>query len=223
MKNHMRIESMLDLSKTVAAGLFEGREYPWEVLPDIGRFILELGAALPADKFDKTGDDIWIAKSAKVAPSASVTGPCIIDEEAEIRHCAFIRGNAVVGKGAVVGNSTELKNAVLFDKAQAPHYNYVGDSVMGYRAHTGAGVILSNLKSDKSLVTVAIGGGEKIPTGIKKFGAMIGDDVEVGCNSVLGPGAVICRNTTVYPTSHVRGAVAPNSIFKGTGNVVVKI
>lgn len=219
--NELKSVNLFDFSKTIARELFESAEYPWELLPKISEYIIKLGATLPLDKFDKIGDCIWVAKSAKVAPSASLNGPLIIDEEAEIRHCAFIRGNAIVGKGAVVGNSTELKNCILFDCTQTPHYNYVGDSIYGYKAHTGAGVIASNLKSDKSLVTVSFRG-EKVPTGVKKFGAMVGDFGDIGCNTVMNPGTVIGRGTSVYPLSFVRGYVEANSIYKKQGEVVAR-
>ena len=212
---------MYTLSETIAAGLFEGAEYPWEVLPKIHDFILELGKSLPADKFEKRGEDIWIAKSATVAPTACLNGPLIVDEDAEIRHCAFVRGNAIVGKGAVVGNSTELKNVVLFNKVQVPHYNYVGDSVLGFKSHMGAGSITSNVKSDKTLVVVK-SVDEKIETGLKKMGAMLADHVEVGCNSVLNPGTVIGRNSNIYPTSCVRGCIPANSIYKNEKEIVEK-
>lgn len=216
-----KISNMYTLSETIAAGLFEGAEYPWEVLPKIHDFILELGKSLPADKFEKRGEDIWIAKSATVAPTACLNGPLIVDEEAEIRHCAFVRGNAIVGKGAVVGNSTELKNVVLFNKVQVPHYNYVGDSVLGFKSHMGAGSITSNVKSDKTLVAVK-SADEKIETGLKKMGAMLADHVEVGCNSVLNPGTVIGRNSNIYPTSCVRGCIPANSIYKNEKEIVEK-
>ena len=216
-----KISNMCTLSETIAAGLFEGAEYPWEVLPKIHDFILELGKSLPADKFEKRGEDIWIAKSATVAPTACLNGPLIVDEDAEIRHCAFVRGNAIVGKGAVVGNSTELKNVVLFNKVQVPHYNYVGDSVLGFKSHMGAGSITSNVKSDKTLVTVK-SVDEKIETGLKKMGAMLADHVEVGCNSVLNPGTVIGRNSNIYPTSCVRGCIPANSIYKNEKEIVEK-
>lgn len=216
-----KISNMYTLSETIAAGLFEGAEYPWEVLPKIHDFILELGKTLPADKFEKRGEDIWIAKSATVAPTVCLNGPLIVDEEAEIRHCAFVRGNAIVGKGAVVGNSTELKNVVLFNKVQVPHYNYVGDSVLGFKSHMGAGSITSNVKSDKTLVVVK-SAGEKIETGLKKMGAMLADHVEVGCNSVLNPGTVIGRNSNIYPTSCVRGCIPANSIYKNEKEIVEK-
>lgn len=216
-----KISNMYTLSETIAAGLFEGAEYPWEVLPKIHDFILELGKSLPADKFEKRGEDIWIAKSATVAPTACLNGPLIVDEDAEIRHCAFVRGNAIVGKGAVVGNSTELKNVVLFNKVQVPHYNYVGDSVLGFKSHMGAGSITSNVKSDKTLVTVK-SVDEKIETGLKKMGAMLADHAEVGCNSVLNPGTVIGRNSNIYPTSCVRGCIPANSIYKNEKEIVEK-
>lgn len=216
-----KISNMYTLSETIAAGLFEGAEYPWEVLPKIHDFISELGKSLPADKFEKIGEDIWIAKSATVAPTACLNGPLIVDEEAEIRHCAFVRGNAIVGKGAVVGNSTELKNVVLFNKVQVPHYNYVGDSVLGFKSHMGAGSITSNVKSDKTLVVVKFAD-EKIETGLKKIGAMLADHVEVGCNSVLNPGTVIGRNSNIYPTSCVRGCIPANSIYKNEKEIVEK-
>ena len=200
---NITIENLYDLKETIAADLFTEAEYPWEVLPRIHDFILELGKRLPEEIYEKRGEDIWVAKNAKVAPTACLNGPLIIDEEAEVRHCAFVRGNAIVGKGAVVGNSTELKNVVLFNKVQVPHYNYVGDSVLGFKSHMGAGSITSNVKSDKTLVVVK-NGEEKIETGLKKMGAMLGDHVEVGCNSVLNPGTVIGRNSNVYPTSCVR-------------------
>ena len=216
-----KISNMYTLSETIAAGLFEGAEYPSEVLPKIHDFILELGKSLPADKFEKRGEDIWIAKSATVAPTACLNGPLIVDEDAEIRHCAFVRGNAIVGKGAVVGNSTELKNVVLFNKVQVPHYNYVGDSVLGFKSHMGAGSITSNVKSDKTLVVVK-SVDEKIETGLKKMGAMLADHVEVGCNSVLNPGTVIGRNSNIYPTSCVRGCIPANSIYKNEKEIVEK-
>ena len=196
-------------------------EYPWEVLPRIHDFILELGNRLPKDIFEERGENIWVARSARVAPSACLNGPLIVDEDAEIRHCAFVRGSAIVGKGAVVGNSTELKNVILFNKVQVPHYNYVGDSILGYKSHMGAGSITSNVKSDKTLVVVK-GEGIRLETGLKKMGAMLGDNVEVGCNSVLNPGTVIGRNTNIYPTSMVRGVVPPGSIYKKCTEITPK-
>ncbi|WP_418750384.1 UDP-N-acetylglucosamine pyrophosphorylase [Frisingicoccus sp.] len=217
----LMIRNLYHLEETIAADLFEGKDYPWEVLPEIGSFILKLGPTLPKDEYDQVGEDVWIAKSANVFPSAYVHGPAIIGKDAEVRHCAFIRGNAIVGEGAVVGNSTELKNVVLFNKVQVPHYNYVGDSILGFKAHMGAGSITSNVKADKMLVKVHAGT-ENIETGLKKFGAMLGDHVEVGCNAVLNPGTVIGRETNVYPTSMVRGFVPARSIFKNTGEVMRK-
>lgn len=216
----LMIKNLFDLDKTIAKDLFEGAVYPWEVLPKIKEFIVKLGNTLDPEIYEKRGEDIWVAKSAKVAPSAYLGGPLIICENAEIRHCAFIRGSAIVGAGAVVGNSTELKNAVLFDEVQVPHYNYVGDSILGYKAHTGAGAITSNLKSDKKLVTVMCDG-EKVETGVKKFGAMLGDFADIGCNSVLNPGTVVGRGTRVYPLSMVRGYVPEHSIYKNRNEVVI--
>ncbi len=216
-----KIKNLYNLEETIAADLFDGLTYPWEALPKISAFIMELGAGLSKEEYDQIGDNIWIAKSAKVAPTANINGPAIIGKNAEVRHCAFIRGNAIVGEGAVVGNSTELKNVVLFNKVQVPHYNYVGDSILGYKSHMGAGSITSNVKSDKTLVVVN-GGEEKIETGLKKFGAMLGDEVEVGCNSVLNPGTVIGRHTNVYPTSMVRGYIPENSIYKKQGEIAGK-
>ena len=215
------IEQLYDLKETIAAELFDGVTYPWEVLPKIKDFIIALGKSLPADKYDEIKENVWVAKNANVYPTAFINGPAIIDEEAEVRHCAFIRGNAIVGKHAVVGNSTELKNVVLFNNVQVPHYNYVGDSVLGFKAHMGAGSITSNVKSDKTLVVVKTKNGS-IETGLKKFGAMLGDRVEVGCNSVLNPGSVIGRDTNIYPTSCVRGHIPESSIYKKNGVIVAK-
>ena len=215
------IATLYTLEETIAREVFAGFMYPWEVLPKIKDFIVALGETLPEEKFERREGNIWIARNAKVFPSAYIGGPAIIDEEAEIRHCAFIRGSAIVGKGAVVGNSTELKNVILFNKVQVPHYNYVGDSILGFKAHMGAGSITSNVKSDKTLVVVKAGT-ESFETGLKKFGDMMGDHVEVGCNSVLNPGTVIGRNTNIYPTSMVRGAVPADSIYKRQGEVVRK-
>lgn len=215
------IKELLDLDKTIAAKLFEGKTYPWEALDGIKSFILELGETLSADEYDHPEEGVWIAKDAKIFPSAYIGAPCIIDHGAEVRHCAFIRGSAIVGKNAVVGNSTELKNVVLFDNVQVPHYNYVGDSILGYKAHMGAGSITSNVKSDKTLVTVHIPDAP-IETGRKKFGAILGDNVEVGCNSVLNPGTVVGRCSNIYPVSCVRGVVPANSIYKVKDNIVAK-
>jgi NDP-sugar pyrophosphorylase family protein len=217
----LEVTFLYTLSETLAAPLLSSVTYPWEALPKIGAFILELGATLGEEEYEKRGENIWIARSAKVAPTAAITGPAIIGKDAEIRHCAFIRGNALVGEGAVVGNSTELKNVILFNKVQVPHYNYVGDSILGYKAHMGAGSITSNVKSDKLLVKVHTSQGD-IETGIKKFGAMIGDEVEVGCGSVLNPGTVIGKNSNIYPLSSVRGVVPSGSIYKKQGEVAQK-
>lgn len=216
-----KISNLYDLEQTIAKELFEGLTYPWEALAKISDFIKKIGPALDSEKFEQRGENIWVAKSAKVAPTAFLNGPLIIDEDAEIRHCAFVRGSAIVGKGSVVGNSTELKNVIIFNSVQVPHYNYVGDSILGYKSHMGAGSITSNVKSDKTLVVVK-DDNEKIETGLKKFGAMLGDYVEVGCNSVLNPGTVIGRHTNVYPLSSVRGVVPANSIYKNRNEVVEK-
>lgn len=214
--------NLYDLDKTIAKEIFNNVTYPWEVLSKIEQFIIELGNKLDTNEYEKIGENIWAAKSAKIAKSAYINGPVIIDKDAEIRHCAFIRGKAIIGKGAVVGNSTELKNVILFDKVQVPHYNYVGDSILGYKSHMGAGSITSNVKSDKKLVVVK-NGKENIETGLKKFGAMIGDNVEVGCGSVLNPGTVIGRNSNIYPLSSVRGVVPEKSIYKNKNEIVDKI
>ena len=221
MEDKLKISRLFDLSKTIAAPMFAGKTFPWEILPEISDFILSLGEYLPKDKFSSLGGGVWIAKSARVAPTAQINGPCIIDENAEIRHCAFIRGSAIVGKDAVVGNSCELKNCILFDGAQIPHFNYVGDSVIGYRSHMGAGAITSNVKSDKTLVEIKING-KKIATVRKKVGAFLGDEVEVGCNSVLNPGTVIGKESRIYPLSNVRGYVPKGSIYKSSGEIVLK-
>lgn len=214
------IKDLYTLEETLAAAAFEGITYPWELLPKIKDYILKLGPTLPTERFEQREENIWIAKSAKVAPTACINGPCIIDEEAEIRHCAFIRGNAIVGKKAVVGNSTELKNVILFNQVQVPHYNYVGDSILGFKAHMGAGSITSNVKSDKTLVKVHAD--SELETGLKKFGAMLGDGVEVGCNSVLNPGTVIGKNSNIYPVSCVRGVIPEESIYKSSSEITKK-
>lgn len=219
--NSITVTDLYDLKETIAADIFNEVTYPWETLPKIHDYILELGPKLPVDLYEKRGEDIWVAKSASVAPSASLNGPLIIDEEAEVRHCAFIRGNAIVGKGAVVGNSTELKNVILFNKVQVPHYNYVGDSILGYKAHMGAGAVTSNVKSDKTPVTVK-DSDIQYETGLKKMGAMLGDRVEVGCNSVLNPGTVIGRDSNVYPTSSVRGVIPAGHIYKDVESIIMK-
>ena len=218
------IHQLYNLEETIAADIFKGVTYPWEVLPKIKDFIVELGNTLDVSVYEKRGENIWVAKSAKVAETAFLNGPLIIDEGAEVRHCAFIRGNAIVGKNCVVGNSTELKNVILFNSVQVPHYNYVGDSILGHKSHMGAGSITSNVKSDKTLVVVKdrYESKEEIATGLKKFGAMLGDYVEVGCNSVLNPGTVVCSHSNIYPVSCVRGVIPANSIFKDKDHVVKK-
>ncbi|RGC73819.1 UDP-N-acetylglucosamine pyrophosphorylase [Lachnospiraceae bacterium AM23-2LB] len=217
----LTVKELYTLDETIAKDIFDGVTYPWEVLPKIGSFIMELGKTLSEDEYEKRGENIWIAKSASVAPTAYINGPAIIGKNAEVRHCAFIRGNAIVGEGAVVGNSTELKNVILFNKVQVPHYNYVGDSVLGFKSHMGAGSITSNVKSDKKLVVVKTPEG-MIETGMKKFGAMLGDEVEVGCGSVLNPGTVVGSHSNIYPLSSVRGYVPGGSIYKKQGEVVEK-
>ena len=216
----MKTIELFDLSHTMAKDYLAQYEYPWQALPGIKNLILELGKHLGED-FTETAPNVWIHKTATVAMSASITGPCIIGANTEVRHCAFIRGSALVGENCVVGNSVELKNVILFDSVQVPHFNYVGDSILGYKSHLGGGAVTSNVKSDKTLVTVR-NGSERIETGLKKFGAMVGDFVEVGCNAVLNPGTVMGRHCQVYPTSCVRGAVAENSIWKNDGTVVKK-
>lgn len=217
-----KITNLYDLSQTIAGEYLKQFTYPWEALSGISEFIRTLGPTLDSEKFIQQKEDIWVAKSAKIAPTACLNGPLIIDEDAEIRHCAFIRGSAVIGKGTVVGNSTEIKNDIIFNSVQVPHYNYVGDSILGYRSHMGAGSITSNVKSDKTLVVVKdkYGADEEIETGLKKFGAMLGDYVEVGCNSVLNPGTVIGRRSSIYPTSCVRYVIPADHIFKDAGRVV---
>ena len=216
-----KVTNLYDLKETIAAELLESVEYPWEALKGISDFIRKIGPTLDTDIYEQKGEEIWVAKSAKVAPTAYLNGPLIIDEDAEIRHCAFIRGSAIVGKGSVVGNSTELKNVIIFNSVQVPHYNYVGDSILGHKSHMGAGSITSNVKSDKTLVVVK-DKYEEIKTGLKKFGAMLGDHVEVGCNSVLNPGTVIGRCSNIYPLSMVRGVVPANSIYKNKNEIVTK-
>lgn len=212
---------LFDLTHTLAAPFLRDCQYPWQAFPKISGWIRELGAALSKDEYEQRGEDIWVARSAKVAPSAFIAGPAIIGPGTEVRHCAFIRGSALVGADCVVGNSTELKNVILFDKVQVPHYNYVGDSILGYRSHMGAGSITSNVKSDKTLVTVR-GENGVLETGLKKFGAVLGDLVEVGCNSVLNPGTVVGAESTVYPLSMVRGVIPPKSIYKCAGEIADK-
>lgn len=219
--NALLTQNLFDLNHTIAKDLLTSKDYPFEILPMIGEYILNLQSQLDKSQFDVKDGNIYIHRTAKVAPTASITGPCIIDEGAEIRHCAFIRGNAIVGKGSVVGNSTELKNVILFDCVQVPHYNYVGDSVLGYKSHMGAGSITSNVKSDKTPVEIKKDG-ESIKTGLKKVGAILGDCVEVGCGSVLNPGTVVGKNSNIYPLSSVRGYVPEGSIYKNKNEIVGK-
>lgn len=221
MFEELRIENLLNLDETIARDFFEGMTYPWEVFEGLDEKIIALGKSLDKDIYTEVSENVWVAKSAKVAETAHLGGPLIIDEEAEIRHCAFIRGSAVVGKGSVVGNSTELKSSILFNSVQTPHYNYVGNSILSYKSHMGAGSITSNLKSDKSLVSIRTENG-KLDTGLKKLGAILGSNVEVGCNTVMNPGTVIGQNTNIYPLSMVRGYVKPNSIYKKAGEVAEK-
>ncbi len=221
--DNARIKNLYTLSETKAGELLEQFEYPWEALKEITYFIKKIGPHLDPDIYEKKGENIWIARSARVWPTVSVTGPCIIGERTEVRQCAFIRGNAIVGDDCVVGNSTELKNVILFNHVQVPHYNYVGDSILGFYSHMGAGSITSNVKSDKQPVVVKeASSGESIETGLKKFGAMLGDHVEVGCNTVLNPGTVVGRNTNIYPVSCVRGVIPPDSIFKSQDEIIHK-
>ncbi len=222
MLENIKIGSLFDTDKTIAKSIFDGRDFPWEILPYIKEFTVELGKKLPEDKFTQIKENVWVAKSCKIYPNVYIDGPCIIDENTEVRPSAFIRGSVIVGKNCVIGNSTELKNCLIFDNVQVPHFNYVGDSVLGYKSHIGAGGVTSNVKSDKTLVTLRIGD-EIIETGFKKFGAMIGDYVEIGCNSVLNPGTIIGRHSNVYPTSCVRGYVPENCIFKATKGICKKL
>lgn len=218
----MQTENYLDLSKTIASEIFSGLSYPWEALPKIKDFILNLGPKLPKDEFEEIKENVWVSKEAVIANSAFIAGPTIICKGTEIRHCAFIRGSVIIGENCVVGNSTELKNAILFNNVQVPHFNYIGDSILGFKAHFGAGSIVSNVKSDKSNVSVLING-NKTDTGLRKFGAIVADYVEIGCNAVLNPGTIIGRNSNVYPASMVRGIIGENMIFKAPGNIVKKI
>lgn len=221
-ENSLFYKNFLDLSQTSAEKLFEGTYYPWEVLPLIKNYIIEIGKNLSPSKFDEVKENVWISKNAYVSPTVCIQGPTIIEENTEVRHCAFIRGSAIIGKNCVVGNSTEVKNSVIFNNVQIPHFNYVGDSVMGYRSHMGAGSIISNVKSDKSNVSVKFKD-KKIDTELRKFGAIVSDFVEIGCNAVLNPGTIIGRNSSVYPTSMVRGFLEENSILKNSGKSVAKI
>lgn len=219
--NPFTAEALFDLTQTQAAGIFKGRTYPWEVLPDICAYILELAGKLAGD-YEQIAERVWVGKGATIAATASVNGPAIIGPNCEIRHCAYIRGSVIIGSGAVVGNSTEVKNAIVFNGVQIPHFNYVGDSVLGYRAHLGAGTIISNVKSDKRTVTVRLPDGTVLDTGLKKFGALVGNHVEVGCNSVLNPGTIIGEGSNVYPLTMARGYIPPNHILKNNGELTEK-
>ncbi len=221
MYDALKNSNLFNMDETIAADIFEGWDYPWEVLPEIGDFVVKLGNTLSEEEYDKIGEDVWIAKTSSIAPTASITGPCIIGKNTEVRPGAFIRGKAIVGENCVVGNSTELKNVILFNNVQVPHYNYVGDSILGYKSHMGAGSITSNVKSDKTKVTINYQG-EKLQTGLKKMGAILGNYVEVGCNSVLNPGTIIGSNTNIYPLSSVRGYIPKGCIFKKQTNIVTK-
>lgn len=214
-------EELFSLDQSLLGDRIKECNYPWEILPRIGEYIIELGEKLPTDKYDQIKDYVWVAKNAKISDSADITGPCIIGENTEVRHCAFIRCKALIGNNCVVGNSTELKNVILFNNVQVPHYNYVGDSILGYGSHMGAGSITSNVRSDKKLITVKLPEGN-VETGMKKIGAILGDNVEIGCGSVLNPGTIIGKDTQVYPLSSVRGCVDSNSIYKNQNEIVEK-
>lgn len=217
----IEIKDLLNLEETIAKDIFKNCKYAWEVLPNIGNFIMQLGERLDKTKYDKIEGNRWISKKAKISPTAYIEGPCIIDDNAEIRHCAYIRENVIIGKNVVVGNSTELKNVILFNQVQVPHYNYVGDSILGYQAHMGAGAILSNLKSDKKFITIK-NGEKQISTNLRKLGAILGDHAEIGCSAVLNPGTIIGRNASIYPLSLVRGVISENCIYKNQNEIVEK-
>lgn len=222
MYDQIKNKALFNLDETIAKEIFEDVTFPWEVLPLIKDFIKTLGGSLSEEEYEHPAEDIWIAKTATVAKTASISGPCIIGKHTEVRHCAFIRGSAIVGENCVVGNSTELKNVLLFNNVQVPHYNYVGDSILGYKSHMGAGSITSNVKSDKTKVSIRYQG-DMVHTGLKKMGAILGNYVEVGCNSVLNPGSIIGSNTTIYPVSMVRGFIPKGSIYKKQGEIVGKM
>ena len=218
----VKINNLLDLNHTLAKEYLEKFEYPWEALGGISEFIIQLGSTLSKDEYDEVSEHVWVSKSAIVAPTAFLGAPCIIGANTEVRHCAFVRGSALVGNNAVVGNSVELKNVILFDNVQVPHFNYVGDSILGYKAHMGAGSITSNVKSDQSNVVIHLPDGVNVDTGLMKMGSILGDNVEIGCNSVLNPGTIVARMSNVYPLSSVRGFIPEKSIYKGVGNIVRK-
>ncbi len=221
-KEKVKILDILDLSKTISKKYLEKFIYPWEVIPKIKEIVIDLTQNLDKNEYIQKDEYIFIHKSAKIAPTACINGPCIIGANTEIRHCAFIRGSALIGENCVIGNSVEIKNAIIFDNAQIPHFNYVGDSILGYKAHMGAGSITSNVKSDKTLVNISKRLSQKIETGLKKFGAILGDYVEVGCNSVLNPGTIIGKNTNIYPTTCARGFYESNCIVKNCDNIIKK-
>jgi NDP-sugar pyrophosphorylase family protein len=222
MSDFYKTENLLDLLHTRAKNLFCDKGYPWQVLKSISEYIILLGAQLPAGEFTEIKEYVWVHKTAVLVESASIAGPCVIDAETEVRHCAFIRGSALIGKNCVIGNSTEIKNSILFDNVQTPHYNYIGDSILGYKAHLGAGAVTSNVKSNRSLVAVRGADNVIFETGLKKFGAIVGDYTEVGCNAVLNPGTILGRHSMVYPTSCVRGTVPENGVYKNSGEIVIK-
>ncbi|MDR1627149.1 MAG: UDP-N-acetylglucosamine pyrophosphorylase [Oscillospiraceae bacterium] len=221
MINDLLSQNLFDLSKTIAEPLINKYDYPWEVLTEIKNYILEIGKTLSSSEYEKKGENIWISKNAHIALSSYISGPAIIQEGVEIRHCAYIRGNVIVGKHSVVGNSTEIKNSILFEETQAPHYNYVGDSILGYKSHLGAGSIMSNIKSDKTNIDIK-SGKEKIKTNLRKIGAMIGDHSEIGCNAVMNPGTILGKNCCIYPLTMVRGYIEPNHIVKNNGEIIKK-
>ena len=221
MVEKLEIKNLYNLEETIAKDIFKNVKYPWEVLEKIQDFIMYLGNKLDSQIYEKKGENIWVARTVKITPTAYIEGPTIIDEGAEIRHSAFIRGRAIIGKNAVVGNSTELKNVILFNNVEVPHYNYIGDSILGYKSHMGAGSITSNIKSDRKLIEIKFPN-EKIQTNLRKIGAFLGDYVEVGCGSVLNPGTIIGKHTNIYPLSSVRGYVEENSIYKNRNEIVEK-
>lgn len=221
-ENFLKTDEILDISQTIAKNIFKNIIYPWEVLPLIGNFIIELSKTLPQNEYVEIKPSVWVSNKAEISNSAYIQGPAIIQKNTHVRHCAFIRGNVIIGENVVVGNSTELKNVILFNNVQVPHYNYVGDSILGYKSHLGAGAITSNVRSDKSGIIVKLGS-QKIDTNLRKFGAIIGDFCEIGCNAVLNPGTILHRNCSVYPTSMVRGVIKKNSIFKNDGTIIERV
>lgn len=219
----LKIKNLYNTEQTIAKKYIEQKQYPWEILPEISKIIIKIGENLDQTKYEKKDDNIWIAKSAKIEQYVTIKGPAIIDENAEIRHCAYIRGNVIIGQNAVVGNSTEIKNSILFNYVQIPHFNYVGDSILGYKSHMGAGSITSNLKSDQTKVSIKLQNGEKFETNLRKLGSLIGDYAQIGCNTVLNPGTIIGKNTNIYSNCSVRGVVPNNCIYKDKNNIIEKI